>query len=74
MAIGFGAVKHRADAQAVIKRMWIAPHARRLGLGRRLLERLEVSALEGGARVGQLETSAVLTEEIALHRSTAWVE
>jgi hypothetical protein len=43
-------------------------------LGRRLLEKLERSALESGARVGHLETSAVLPEAIALYRSAGWVE
>jgi DNA-binding MarR family transcriptional regulator/GNAT superfamily N-acetyltransferase len=73
-AIGCGAVKHHAEAPAEIKRMWIAPQARGLGLGRRLLEKLETSALESGARVGHLETSAVLPEAIALYRSAGWVE
>jgi DNA-binding MarR family transcriptional regulator/GNAT superfamily N-acetyltransferase len=73
-AIGCGAVKHHADAPAEIKRMWIAPEARGLGLGRRLLETLEASALGNGARVAHIETSAVLTEAIALYRSAGWVE
>ena len=73
-AVGCGAVKHHADAPAEIKRMWIAPSARGLGLGRRLLERLELCALAGGARVAHIETSAVLGEAISLYRSTGWVE
>src|ERR1700722_3442952 len=43
--MGCGAVKHHADAPAEIKRMWIAPTARGLGLGRRLLRELEAVAL-----------------------------
>jgi DNA-binding MarR family transcriptional regulator len=73
-AIGCGAVKHHADAPAEIKRMWIAPEARGLGLGRRLLEKLEACALAGGARVAHIETSAVLGEALALYRSAGWVE
>src|SRR5215207_485442 len=73
-AIGCGAVKHHADAPAEIKRMWIAPAARGLGLGRRLLEQLEACAIAGGARVARIETSAVLTEALELYRSTGWVE
>ena|SRR5438270_687020 len=73
-AVGCGAVKHHADAPAEIKRMWIAPKARRLGLGRRLLERLETCARAGGAQVAHLETSAVLIEALSLYRSTGWVE
>lgn len=73
-AIGCGAVKHHADAPTEIKRMWIAPRARGLGLGRRLLEKLEACALTSGARVARIETSAVLTEALALYRSAGWVE
>ena len=73
-AIGCGAVKHHADAPAEIKRMWLAPQARGLGLGRRLLETLEECALAGGARVAHIETSEVLTEAISLYRSAGWVE
>ncbi len=73
-AIGCGAVKHHDDAPAEIKRMWIAPQARGLGLGRRLLEKLEACALAGGARVAHIETSAVLTEALALYRSAGWTE
>jgi DNA-binding MarR family transcriptional regulator/GNAT superfamily N-acetyltransferase len=73
-AIGCGAVKHHTDAPAEIKRMWIAPAARGLGLGRRLLETLEACARAGGARVARIETSAVLNEALALYRSTGWIE
>jgi DNA-binding MarR family transcriptional regulator/GNAT superfamily N-acetyltransferase len=73
-AVGCGAVKHHADAPAEIKRMWIAPRARGLGLGRRLMERLEACALAGGARVAHIETSAVLVEALSLYRSTGWAE
>ena len=73
-AIGCGAVKHHGDAPAEIKRMWIAPQARGLGLGRRLLAQLEACALAGAARVAHLETSAVLTEALALYRSAGWIE
>src|SRR5438874_1445863 len=58
--IGCGAVKHHPDAPAEIKRMWIAPAARGLGIGRRLLEVLEACARAGGASVARIETSAVL--------------
>ena len=72
--IGCGAVKHHEDAPAEIKRMWIAPAARGLGLGRRLLSTLEACARDGGADVAHIETSAVLSEALALYRSTGWME
>jgi DNA-binding MarR family transcriptional regulator/GNAT superfamily N-acetyltransferase len=74
VAIGCGAVKHHADAPAEIKRMWISPQARGLGLGRRLLEKLEACALAAGARVAHIETSGVLTEALSLYRSAGWIE
>jgi GNAT superfamily N-acetyltransferase len=72
--IGCGAVKHHPDAPAEIKRMWVAPQARGLGLGRRLLDTLEACARAGGARVAHLETSSDLPEALSLYRSTGWVE
>jgi DNA-binding MarR family transcriptional regulator/GNAT superfamily N-acetyltransferase len=73
-AVGCGAVKHHSDAPAEIKRMWIAPRARGLGLGRRLLETLEACARTSGARVAHIETSDVLGEALSLYRSAGWVE
>jgi GNAT superfamily N-acetyltransferase len=72
--VGCGAVKHHPDQPAEIKRMWIAPRARGLGLGRRLLERLEECAMAHGARIAHIETSAVLAEALSLYRSAGWVE
>lgn len=72
--IGCGAVKHHSGAPAELKRMWIAPRARGLGLGRRLLETLEACALAGGATIAHIETSGVLTEALALYQSAGWVE
>ena len=72
--IGCGGVKHHPGAPTEIKRMWIAPAARGLGLGRRLLNDLEACALAGGASVARIETSADLTEALTLYRSAGWVE
>jgi len=72
--VGCGAVKHHPGGVTDIKRMWISPSARGLGLGRRLLEHLEAAARAGGARIGHIETSASLTEALALYRSAGWVE
>jgi DNA-binding MarR family transcriptional regulator/GNAT superfamily N-acetyltransferase len=73
-AIGCGAVKYHPGEPTEIKRMWIAPEARGLGLGRRLLEHLEACARASGARVAHIETSSVLSEALALYRSAGWVE
>ena len=73
-AIGCGAVKHHPGGVTDIKRMWIAESARGLGLGRRVLERLERLAREHGSSEARLETSDVLPEAIALYRSAGYLE
>ena len=73
-AIGCGAVKHHPGNVSDIKRMWIAESARGLGLGRQLLEHLEVLAREHGSREAHIETSDVLPEAIALYRSAGYIE
>jgi GNAT superfamily N-acetyltransferase len=72
--IGCGAVKHHADSPAEIKRMWIAPRARGLGLGRRLLHTLESCARDAGASIARIETNSDLTEALALYTSSGWSE
>jgi ribosomal protein S18 acetylase RimI-like enzyme len=54
--------------------MWVAPSARGLGLGRRLLGELEARAAGAGARVVQLETNGSLSEAIALYRAAGYRE
>jgi ribosomal protein S18 acetylase RimI-like enzyme len=73
-AIGCGALKFHPDVPAELKRMWVAPEARGLGLGRRLLEELEKHAREAGATVVRLETNRSLKEAIQLYRSTGYLE
>jgi DNA-binding MarR family transcriptional regulator len=73
-AIGCGAVKLHGTEPCEIKRMWVDPSARGLGLGRRLLGELESLASEAGARLAHIETSDHLPEAIALYRSSGYVE
>ena len=54
--------------------MWVAPSARGLGVGRRLLSELEREAAHHGSDVVRLETNRSLTEAIALYRSSGYVE
>jgi ribosomal protein S18 acetylase RimI-like enzyme len=73
-ALACGALKLHGQAPCELKRMWVAPAARGLGLGRRLLAELEARALAAGARVVRLETNRSLTEAIALYRSCGYTE
>jgi len=72
--IGCGAVKHHDDRPAEIKRMWLAPDARGLGLGRRLLRTLERCARDAGATVARIETNTDLSEAVALYAADGWRE
>lgn len=67
--VGCGGVKHPAGAPAEIKRMWVSPEARGLGIARRLLEELERRAAAAGARTVRLDTNRALTEAISMYRS-----
>jgi ribosomal protein S18 acetylase RimI-like enzyme len=73
-AIGCGALKLRGDVPFYIKRMWVAPEARGLGVGRRLLAELEDQARRRGAEVVSLETNKTLREAASLYRSAGYVE
>ena len=63
----------RIDEQiGEIKRMWIHPDWRGLGLGRRLLARLEAVAGELGRTRIVLDTNEALTEAIAMYRRAGY--
>jgi DNA-binding MarR family transcriptional regulator/GNAT superfamily N-acetyltransferase len=72
--VGCGALKVRPGAVAEIKRMWVAPAVRGLGLGRRLLAELEARAVAAGAQTARLETNGTLTEAIAMYRGAGYRE
>jgi DNA-binding MarR family transcriptional regulator/GNAT superfamily N-acetyltransferase len=72
--VGCGALKLHADGTAELKRMWVAPAARGLGLGSRLLGELEHHARLAGATVIHLETNRALTEAITLYQRHGYRE
>jgi DNA-binding MarR family transcriptional regulator/GNAT superfamily N-acetyltransferase len=72
--VGCGALKFHTPEPAELKRMWVAPEVRGLGLGRRLLQELETHAAEAGAAAVRLETNRTLTEAIALYRRSGYRE
>ena len=73
-AVGCGGLKFHDGAPAEVKRMWVAPAARGLGLGRRLLTELESHAAMHGVTVLRLETNGSLAEAIRLYRSSGYQE
>jgi DNA-binding MarR family transcriptional regulator/GNAT superfamily N-acetyltransferase len=72
--VGCGGLRLFDGGVADVKRMWVAPSARGLGLGRRLLAELEAHARERGVGLLRLETNRALAEAIALYRSSGYVE
>ncbi|MEU0965153.1 helix-turn-helix domain-containing GNAT family N-acetyltransferase [Streptomyces sp. NPDC005917] len=72
--IGCAGVKLPPGAPAEIKRMWVAPHARRLGLARRFLTELEARAAQHGRDTLRLDTNKALTAAITLYRSFGFQE
>lgn len=72
--VGCGGLRFYENAIGEIKRMWVAPQVRGLGLGRRLLETLEHEARKDGVSILRLETNRTLVEAIRLYRDTGYQE
>jgi GNAT superfamily N-acetyltransferase len=74
-----GAWRRRTDVRlagttltAEVKRMYVAPPARGLGLARRMLAHLEVTARDAGVRALVLETGEKQPEAIELYTSAGY--
>lgn len=77
--VAMGGWRFRADVNAFgqsavteIKRMYVAPRARRRGLARGILDHLELTAREAGAAVMVLETGIEQPEAISLYLSSGY--
>ncbi|MGY2875982.1 GNAT superfamily N-acetyltransferase [Marmoricola sp. URHA0025 HA25] len=78
-AVATGAWRRRADvlvgatrATAEIKRMYVVPQARGLGLARAMLAHVEERARAAGAEAMVLETGLAQPEAIALYESSGY--
>lgn len=71
--VGCGAVRLH-DGWAEVKRLWVDESLRRLGVGRRLLSRLEGWAEQRGSEVARLDTNRTLDEAIAMYRRSGYRE
>jgi GNAT superfamily N-acetyltransferase len=74
-----GAWRFRDDVErlgssrpAEVKRMYVAPHARRRGLARLMLAHLEATARDAGAEVMILETGTAQPEAIELYLAAGY--
>lgn len=73
-AVGCAGLKLPAGAPAEVKRMWVAPRARRLGLGRRFLAELEARAVRAGHDTLRLDTNKALDAAIGLYHASGFRE
>lgn len=69
-----GALRTFSPGVGEIKRMWVSPEARGLGVGRRLLESLEGVARERKLRVVRLDTHSCLSAALRLYRTAGYRE
>jgi DNA-binding MarR family transcriptional regulator/GNAT superfamily N-acetyltransferase len=73
--MGCGALKLQPRTRiAEVKRMWVSPDVRGLGLGRRILERLADEATVRGMQILRLETNRTLAEARGLYQTAGFIE
>lgn len=70
--VGCGGIQSLDEGTAEIKRMWVRPDSRGLGVGRRLLARLEDEARAGGSSRVVLDTNGTLEEAVAMYRAAGY--
>lgn len=73
-ALGCGALKRLDDGAGEVKRMWVAPSARGLGIAQRLLDALESHARGMGLHTLRLDTNRSLVEARALYARNGYRE
>ncbi|MBR0788710.1 MarR family transcriptional regulator [Bradyrhizobium manausense] len=74
LPIGCVGLKGTDHGYAEIKRLWVAPSARGLGLGKRLMDTAEDAARTLGVALLRLDTNSALPEAGRLYRTTGWRE
>jgi len=72
--VACGGLRTLAPGLGEIKRMYVAPHARRQGHARRLLAELEACARELGHERLRLDTNAAQPEALELYEATGYAE
>ncbi|SDO42310.1 DNA-binding transcriptional regulator, MarR family [Methylobacterium phyllostachyos] len=74
LPVGCVGLKGSGGPVAEIKRLWIDPAARGLGLAKRLMQAIEAAARDLGIRTLRLDTNSALPEALTLYRRSGWVE
>jgi len=71
-SVACGAMRILNECEGEIKRMYVSPGYRKLGIGRVILDFLEVSAWNKGIRRLRLETGTAQPEAIGLYESAGY--
>ena len=74
LPLGCVGLKGAGSPLAEIKRLWVAPAARGLGLARRLMDAAETAARQLSITTLRLDTNSALGEAMQLYRRTGWTE
>jgi DNA-binding MarR family transcriptional regulator/GNAT superfamily N-acetyltransferase len=74
LPLGCVGLKGSGGELAEIKRLWVAPSARGLGLARRLMGSADNAARGLSIKILRLDTNSALPEARQLYRSTGWTE
>jgi DNA-binding MarR family transcriptional regulator/ribosomal protein S18 acetylase RimI-like enzyme len=74
LPIGCAGLKGHDRSWAEVKRVWVAPAARGLGLARRLMDEIEASASTLEIPTLRLDTNSALPEAVALYTRLGWHE
>ncbi len=72
-AVACGGFRPMSDPEAVeVKRMYVAPHVRQQGIGRKILEQIERDAARLGYRFARLETGTKQLAAIQLYQKAGF--
>lgn len=74
LPVGCVGLKGRGEPVGEIKRLWVAPHARGLGLGKRLMHEAEDAARALSMTTLRLDTNRALPEACQLYKRDGWIE
>lgn len=74
MPVGCISLRLLEPGTGEVKRLWVAPEARGMGLARRLLAKIESLARAQGLGLLKLDTNGALTGALALYHAEGWVE
>lgn len=74
LPVGCVGLKGGSGDTAEIKRLWVCPSARGLGLARRLMTAAEDAARDLSIATLRLDTNRALPEAAKLYRATGWTE